>query len=142
MATISENSMYGVSIQLKCKNAADWGNSDVLLAGEIGFELDTQKAKLGDGHTTWGELGYYSDPVVSGLITALTERVRTNEGDISGLGTRMTAAENVNTQQGTDITALQGRMSAAETVNASQQTDIDALKGIVVISANPAPTGN
>ena len=133
--------MYGVSIQLKCKNAADRGNSDVLLAGEFGFELDTQKAKLGDGHTAWGELGYYSDPVVSGLITALTARVSTNEGDISGLGTRITAVEATDTQQNTDITALQGRMSAAETVNSTQRTDIDALKGITVISANPAPAG-
>lgn len=119
MATINSNSMYGVSIQMKYKNAADWSASDVLLAGEIGFELDTQKAKLGDGTSNWTELEYYSDPVVTGLISALTTRVGTNESDISSLGTRMTAAENVNT---------------------SQQTDIDALKGITVISANPAPS--
>lgn len=142
MATIASNSMYGVSIQLKCKNASDWSESDVLLAGEIGFELDTKKAKLGDGHTAWGELGYYSDPVVSGLITALTERVGTNEGNITSLGTRMTAVEETDTQQISDINALQGRVTAAENVNTSQQTDIDALKGITVISANPAPAGN
>ena len=127
---------------MKYKNAADWGGSDVLLAGEIGFELDTKKAKLGDGSTAWGELGYYSDPVVSGLITALTERVGTNESGISSLGERVTAVEGVNTSQATDITALQGRMTDAEGVNTTQQADIDALKGITVISANPAPAGN
>ena len=142
MATISSNSMYGVSIQLKYKNAADWGASDVLLAGEIGIELDTQKAKLGNGTTAWSELGYYSDPVVTGLITALTARVGDNETNISGLTERMTAAEGVNTTQGTDIMNLQGRMTAAEGVNTTQQTDIDALKGITVISANPAPAQN
>ena len=104
--------------------------------------MDSKKAKLGDGSTTWGELGYYSDPVVNGLITALTERVGANETGITSLGERMTAVEGVNTTQGTDITDLQGRMTSAEGVNTTQQADIDALKGITVISANPAPASN
>ena len=130
MATISSNSMYGVSILLKSKNAEAWSDSEVLLEGELGIELDT---------TQWSELDYYSDPVVSGLVSALTERVSTNEGSITALDTRLTAAEGVNTTQGTDITALQGRMTDAENVNTTQQADIDAIKGITVISANPAP---
>lgn len=40
MANISSNGMYGVSLQLKYKNSSEWSGSDVLLAGEIGFELD------------------------------------------------------------------------------------------------------
>lgn len=140
MATINNNSMYGVSIQLKCKKASDWSDSDVLLAGEIGFELDTRKAKLGDGTTTWNNLEYYSDPVVSGLVTALTERVGANESSITSLTSRITAAEGVNTTQETDINGLKERMTSAEGVNTTQQNDIDALKGITVISANPAPS--
>ena len=142
MATISSNSMYGVSILLKSKNAEAWSDSEVLLEGELGIELDTKKVKLGDGTTQWSELDYYSDPVVSGLVSALTERVSTNEGSITALDTRLTAAEGVNTTQGTDITALQGRMTDAENVNTTQQADIDAIKGITVISANPAPAAS
>ncbi len=111
MATIQENTMYGVSIQFKYKNASQWGNDEVLLAGEIGLELDTKKYKLGDGSTAWSELAYYSNPQVTALVDALTERVGTAESDIIGLRSDVDA----NTQ------------------------DIAALKGITVISANPAP---
>lgn len=83
MATIQNNGMYGVSIQLKYKNAAQWGASEILLAGEIGLELDTKKYKLGDGVTAWSELAYYSNPTTDALIDALTTRVATNESDIA-----------------------------------------------------------
>lgn len=149
MAAITGNSMYGVSIQLKYKNAADWGDSDVLLAGEIGLELDTKKAKLGDGSTPWKDLGYYTDPVAKGLIDSLTERVGSIEtkdeqqdASIESLTSRMTSAEGVNTEQGTSIETLQTEMTGVKNVNETQQADIDALKGITVISANPAPAGN
>lgn len=121
MAAIQNNGLYGVSIQLKYKNADQWQASDVLLAGEIGLEFDTKKYKLGDGSTTWGELDYYSNPQVTALVTSLTERV--------------TAVE-------TKDTAQDARLDAIEAKDTAQDADIAALKGITVISANPAPSGN
>lgn len=95
MANIENGVMSGVSIQLKYKNAAQWGASEVLLAGEIGLELDTKKYKLGDGSTTWSELAYYTNPQTDALILALTERVTTAETDISGIKDRLDAIEGV-----------------------------------------------
>lgn len=41
--------------------AADWTSSDpTLLAGEIGWESDTGKFKVGDGSTAWSALAYYT----------------------------------------------------------------------------------
>ena len=85
MADIQNNTMYGVSIQLKYKNAEQWGASEVLLAGEIGLEFDTKKYKLGDGVTAWSELAYYSNPQTEALINALTTRVSSNEARLDAL---------------------------------------------------------
>jgi hypothetical protein len=48
-------------IQLRRGTAAAGGNqwtNQVLYAGEIGFETDTGKFKIGDGTTAWNSLGY------------------------------------------------------------------------------------
>lgn len=47
-------------IQLRHDTAANWeaNKTVVLLAGELGFETDTNKFKIGDGVRTWAELPY------------------------------------------------------------------------------------
>ena len=47
-------------IQLRHDSAANWeaNKTVVLLAGELGFETDTNKFKIGDGVRTWAELPY------------------------------------------------------------------------------------
>lgn len=47
-------------IQLRHDTAANWAANStvVLLAGELGFETDTNKFKIGDGVKTWAELPY------------------------------------------------------------------------------------
>lgn len=55
-------------IQLRRDTAANWTSHDPILAsGEIGYETDTLKQKMGDGTTSWASLDYYYDP--SGLVT-------------------------------------------------------------------------
>lgn len=170
MATTQNNTMYGVSIQCKYKNASQWQESDVLLAGEIGIELDTGKGKVGDGVKTWAQLDYSVDPTVNGVITALTSRVGTNEGNISTLTgdvtqaktditnlqsadttheTRMTTIEAKDTAQDGRLDALESkdtthesRMTTIESKDTEQDGRIAALEGITVISANPAPAAN
>lgn len=145
-------------LQLKFANAADWSESTVLLAGEIGVERDTHKFKVGDGTTTWAELPYSADPNVQTLVDSLTTRVTTAEGSITSLSGRMDTAEGNITSQGTrlttaegDIDALEGRMdtaesdidsletrmAAAEAKDVEQDGRLDALEGITSISANP-----
>ena len=47
-------------IQIRRDTAADWTQANpVLSAGEIGYESDTDKAKIGDGSTNWNTLPYF-----------------------------------------------------------------------------------
>jgi hypothetical protein len=57
-------------IQVKRGTAAAWTSANtVLAAGEIGFETDTKKMKVGDGSTAWTSLGYTAtDGDISGVI--------------------------------------------------------------------------
>lgn len=48
-------------VQQRRDTAANWTAANpVLLAGEVGWETDTGKAKLGDGTTAWTGLAYIS----------------------------------------------------------------------------------
>ena len=115
-------------LQLKFKNAAAWNESDVLLAGEVGVELDTGKAKIGDGIKTWNQLGYSADPTLAGLISSLTDRVGTAETSLTGLAGRMDTAEGNITSQGTRLTTAEGDIDAAEGRLDTAEADIDALE--------------
>jgi hypothetical protein len=54
-------------IQYRRGLAADWTTANpVLGAGELGFETDTRKYKIGDGTTAWATLAY----IVTGLQQA------------------------------------------------------------------------
>ena len=51
----------GISIQFRRGAAAEWTAANpVLLAGELGYETDTNKFKIGDGTTAWNSL--YCEP--------------------------------------------------------------------------------
>jgi len=48
-------------LQVRRGTAVTWASTDpnvVLSAGEIGYETDTGRIKIGDGTTTWNSLGY------------------------------------------------------------------------------------
>ena len=48
-----------VQIQIRRYSAADWTSTDPTLAlGEMGYETDTGKFKIGDGATAWTALAY------------------------------------------------------------------------------------
>lgn len=43
-------------------NSENWENSNPILQnGELGFEIDTNKFKIGNGIDSWNNLIYYSD---------------------------------------------------------------------------------
>ncbi len=53
-------------MQQRRGTAAQWistnsGNGPILAAGEIGYESDTNKFKIGDGTNTWLTLDYFID---------------------------------------------------------------------------------
>ena len=46
-------------IQFRRDTAANWTSANTILsAGELGYETDTNKAKIGDGSTAWHSLEY------------------------------------------------------------------------------------
>lgn len=48
-----------VQMQQRRDTAANWTSADsTLLAGELGYETDTGKLKVGDGSTAWSSLAY------------------------------------------------------------------------------------
>lgn len=129
---------------LKAKNAADWEAAYVLLAGELGIELDTKKYKLGDGTTQWSELEYYTNPAADAIVSNLTSRVDTAESTITSHGTRLDTAEGkITTIEGkvSDIenkdTTQDGRLDSLESKDTAHEGRLDALEGLTIISANP-----
>jgi len=69
-------------IQVKRGTAASWTSANtVLAAGEIGFETDTKKLKVGDGTTAWTSLGY---TVTDGDISGVTASTGLTGGGTSG----------------------------------------------------------
>lgn len=58
------------TFQLKRGTAAKWVELNlVLLAGEPGFEIDTYRLKIGDGHTPWLDLPYIGEGSVVSAAT-------------------------------------------------------------------------
>lgn len=52
------------------KTAAQWASdNNTLLAGELGFELDTEFLKIGDGSTAWNTLKYWIEgDAIPGMV--------------------------------------------------------------------------
>lgn len=50
-----------IQIQIRRGTSSEWSTSNPILAqGEVGYELNTGKAKVGDGLTAWNSLGYFN----------------------------------------------------------------------------------
>ena len=53
-----------IQIQLRRGTSNQWNSANPILAeGEMGFETDTQKIKVGNGVATWTNLPYALSPV-------------------------------------------------------------------------------
>ena len=65
--------MATVRIQVRRDSAADWTSEDpTMTEGEIGYETDTNKFKIGDGSTVWSSLNYFVDETAIPAITTYT----------------------------------------------------------------------
>jgi hypothetical protein len=95
-------------IQIRRDTAANWTSANPTLAqGELGYETDTDKLKVGDGSTAWTSLGYVID----------TGSYLTAANNLSDLGDAATARTNLGlgtaaTTASTDYaTAAQGALA-------------------------------
>jgi hypothetical protein len=65
-------------LQLRRGTASAWTSANpVLAAGEVGFETDTVKTKIGNGSTAWNSLAYATGPVAIADVTGLGSGVST-----------------------------------------------------------------
>lgn len=87
-------------IQVKRGSASAWtAANSVLAAGEIGYETDTRKFKVGDGSTAWTSLSYatvdLASAALTGTPTAPTANAGTNTTQIATTAFVTTAVNNV-----------------------------------------------
>ena len=78
-------------IQLRRDNATDWtALNPTLSQGEIGFEFDTGKLKIGDGVTAWSSLDYFLDTseLASTYLTqtSASTNYQTKDADLTAIG--------------------------------------------------------
>jgi hypothetical protein len=75
-------------IQIRRDTAANWtANNPILAQGELGFETNTLKAKIGNGTTAWNSLGYFITPTTGYLTTAdLGVTVQSYDADLQAIG--------------------------------------------------------
>lgn len=76
-------------MQQRRGTATQWTTANpVLAAGEIGYEIDTNKFKIGDGVNQWGDLDYFgaTDDVLANLIGAAPETLDTLAEIANALG--------------------------------------------------------
>lgn len=56
-------------IQMRNGTTAQWNSATpTMLAGEIGYNTDTRKIKIGDGSNNWSALNYYNDTLDNNYI--------------------------------------------------------------------------
>lgn len=91
-------------IQVKRGTASSWTSANtVLAAGEVGFETDTKKMKVGDGSTAWTSLGYTA---TDGDISGVTAGTGLSGGGTSGAVTLNLSTPVVTTNGGTGLSTF------------------------------------
>jgi Major tropism determinant N-terminal domain len=130
-------------IQVKRGTASSWTSANtVLAAGEIGFETDTKKMKVGDGSTAWNSLSY---TVTDGDISGVTAGTGLSGGGSSGsvtlsLSTPVSVANGGTgiTSFGTGVATWLGTPSSANL--AAAVTD-ETGSGALVFGTSPTISG-
>lgn len=127
-------------IQMKARPSTQWSEDEVLLAGEIGIELDTGKFKAGDGTKTWKELPYSADPKLQNLVDQMQEQLDAADTTLESHGARLDALDGENGEIAglkSKDTAHETRMGTIEAKDSEQDGRLSVLEGITTLSANP-----
>ena len=124
-----------VTFKVRRDTAANWTSANpVLHLGEVGWEIDTNKAKLGDGVRQWSLLPYASRPInavndVPGLQTALNDKAPINDpvfgGDATADGLLVTGFLQVDgTSVFNNTVSLGGSATATTPATADNDTSV------------------
>ena len=134
-------------IQIKRGTASSWTSANtVLAAGEVGFETDTKKMKVGDGSTAWTSLTY---TVTDGDISGVTAGTGLSGGGNSGavtLAIDSTVATLTGTQALTNKTLTSPIINNAVNtgsilISPEERTLISATAGTGTINFDAATQG-
>jgi hypothetical protein len=121
-------------MQQRRGTAAQWTSANpVLAAGEIGFETDTNKFKIGDGTTSWSSLKYFMN--LDGLDLDINGFIKDVEkGSANGVATLDGSAQIPVTQLANII------QSAPDTLNTLNEiaSSITDTNGLVKTAINDA----
>ena len=75
-----------VQIQFRRGTASEWTSANpTLSAGEVGFETDTNKFKLGTGSTAWTSLSYISPITASSADTLTNKTIAATSNTLTGV---------------------------------------------------------
>ena len=134
-------------MQQRRGTAAQWTASNpVLGAGEIGFETDTNKFKIGNGSTAWTSLSYFIDgsSLIDGapdLLNTLNELAAALGDDpaffttvANNLGNAVNVLSNSQTATSNALSLVQGNVAAISNSITSIQNNIstqsDTIQGL------------
>jgi hypothetical protein len=131
-------------IQVRRDTAANWTSTNPTLSqGEIGFETDTYKIKIGNGSSAWAALAYFSAAGLSAAqgITFVgddSSGTRISDGEtvqIKGAGTVTTSMTGdiltiTGTASGSNILTVVGDDSTGVTLNSGETIKIAGGTGI------------
>jgi len=125
-------------LQNRRDTAANWTtNNPTLAAGEIGYETDTGKLKIGTGSANWTTLGYTQNGTVTSIIagTGLTGGTITSTGTVA-LSTPVSVANGGTgiSSFGTGVATFLGTPSSANL--AAAVTD-ETGSGLLVFGTSP-----
>ena len=137
-------------IQIRRDTAANWTSVNPVLAqGEIGFEYDTRKSKIGDGTSAWTSLGYVIDEsfstadkaklfgVQAGAQVNIVVSVHGRTGAIAAQPGDYTADQIIDTAAKVLMTTAE-RSKLADVQAGAQVNTVASVHGrIGVISAQP-----
>jgi len=118
-------------IQIRRDTASNWTSTNPTLAsGELGFETDTEKLKLGDGSTAWTSLSYYTLATLgyAPLSGATFTGVLNATGGLQLSGTSITA-------DATELNVLDGVTADKDEINkldgyTGDVTDLNKLASV------------
>jgi hypothetical protein len=131
-------------MQQRRGTAAQWTAANpILAAGEIGFETDTSKFKMGNGSSTWSALQYFANAaelaaVIDGapdLLNTLNELAAAMGDDPAFITNHTTATTNVHGIASTSALATTSGVNEAIAISAGASAQDATAKATAAVTA-------
>ena len=125
-------------IQVRRDTSANWTSAaTVLAAGEIGFETNTGKFKIGDGSTAWASLTYFNPAGGGGGATNLAYTASPTNGVVtSDTGTDATVSLADGTNAGLMAPAQHTKLAGIETGATADMTAAEILAALLTVDGS------